>query len=511
MNTRRRFLAACLSLFFSAGSLFAATTPRKVTVLFFNDLHGYLQPIMVKQDDKSVEVGGIARIATLVRGIRSENDKTGAQTLLLVAGDMLQGTPMSTEFMGKPDIECFNKIGVNAMTVGNHEFDFGLENFLALKKQAAFPFLSSNIIWIKTGKLVADPKAAFKISDKVTLTVIGAATRQLLTTTKPSNVQKINVLNPVDTVKKYFPANRDKGPVILLSHNRFVTDIGIAKASPGLTTIIGGHDHLLFNPDRMVGKVPVFQAFEKGKYLGRLDLEIDPVTGKTRLASYSYIPVSADIALDPEIAQVVDSYATQLDAKFKEVIGVNKEFLDGERERIRFEETNLGDFVTDIMKEFTGAQAALLNAGSLRASLDKGPVTVEDVFKMMPYENEVLIVELTGKELMAVLTRSVMGTREDEDGGFLHVSGVGFKIDGKTPKDVMVGGKPLDLKKTYKVAITDFMASGGDGYKIFTGKPALKTGLPLRELIVDTIRQKGMIEARTDGRIARTEKEAPEK
>ena len=104
---------------------------------------------------------------------------------------------------------------------------------------------------------------------------------------------------------------------------------------------------------------------------------------------------------------------------------------------------------------------------------------------------------------LEALTRSVMGAREDEDGGFLHVSGIRFKIKGKTVQDVTVGGAPIDPAKTYTVTITDFMYSGGDGYKIFTGKPSTKTGLPLRELLVDTIRKKGKIEASVEGRITR--------
>jgi 2',3'-cyclic-nucleotide 2'-phosphodiesterase (5'-nucleotidase family) len=212
--------------------------------------------------------------------------------------------------------------------------------------------------------------------------------------------------------------------------------------------------------------------------------------------------------LDPEVDTIVESYASRLDSKFKEVIGENKAFLYGERDRIRYEETNLGDWVTDIMREFTGVEAALINAGSLRASIDKGPITVESVFKAMPYANELLVVDLTGKEMLEALTRSVRGTRDEEDGGFLHVSGIRFKIDGKTPKDVAVGGEPLDVSRIYKVAITDFMYTGGDGYDILAGKPAVNTGLPLRELIVDTIRRKAVIDAATDGRIVRVEKES---
>ena len=508
MISPRRLWLACLFLFFTAGFAFSAPATQRLTILFFNDLHGHLEPFTVKQLDQSVEVGGIARIATLVKQIRVENEKRGERTLVLVAGDILQGTPMSTVFMGEPDVLALNMIGVSAMTVGNHEFDFGMDNLLAIRKLAKFPFISSNIVWKESGELVFEPTVAFEVSDEVTLTVVGATTRELLTTTKPSNVEKVDVLNSVETVEKYYSTAIRKGPVILLSHSRAATDSLVAAAVPALAAVIGGHDQILFNPYRQVGEVPVFQAFEKGRYLGRIDLKIDPASGKASIASWGYIPVTAEIALDPEVDAIVESYASRLDSKFKEVIGENKEFLYGERDRIRYEETNLGDWVTDIMREFTGAEAALINAGSLRASIDKGPITVESVFKAMPYANELLVVDLTGKEMLEALTRSVRGTRDEEDGGFLHVSGIRFKIDGKIPKDVAVGGEPLDIARIYKVAITDFMYTGGDGYDILAGKPAVNTGLPLRELIVDTIRRKAVIDAATDGRIVRVEKES---
>jgi 2',3'-cyclic-nucleotide 2'-phosphodiesterase (5'-nucleotidase family) len=503
VSIRRLFLCA-LCLCFAAGSALASPVSRRVTILFFNDLHGHLESFTVKQLDKPVEVGGISRIAALVKKIREENDKNGAQTLLFVAGDILQGTPMSTVFMGEPDVLALNEIGVNAMAVGNHEFDFGLDNLLALKKLAKFPIISSNIVWKDGGELVFDPFAVFEVSDNVTLTVIGATTRELLTTTKPSNVERVDALNSVETVQKYYAPAIRKGPVILLSHSRAATDSLIAAATPGLAAVIGGHDQVLFNPYRTVGDVPVFQAFEKGKFLGRIDFLVDPASGNARIASWGYIPITTELDKDPVVEELVRSYSSRLDAKFKEVIGENREFLDGERERIRYEETNLGDWVTDIMREFTGADAALINAGGLRASIDRGPVTVESVFKAMPYENELLVVRLTGAELLAALTRSVRGAREEEDGGFLHVSGIRFKIEGKVPREVVLGGRPIDEAATYEVAITDFMFSGGDGYDLFAGKSAVDTGLPLRELIVDTVRKTGVIDVRTDGRISRT-------
>lgn len=512
----RRFLGWLLLLVFATGA--GCICPREVvgpggrteqpplrlTVLFFNDLHGHLLPFTVKQEDGSrVEVGGIARMATLVRSIRAENRKEGAHTLLLVAGDILQGTPMSTVFRGEPDVEALNAMGVDAMVVGNHEFDFGLENFQALRKRARFPFLSSNLVWKDSGRLVCDPAAEFRLSERVRVTVVGATTDQLLTSTRPENVALLDVTDPVRAGTEIYERSRDRGPVILLSHSKAAPDEQMALAAPGLAAIVGGHDQILLNPCKNVGGVLIFQAFEKGKYLGRFDLEIDPDSGRASVVDWGYLPVTAEIPADPEIQALVESYQAKLDAKFKEVLGDSAVFLDGERERIRYQETNLGNFVTDIMRRSSGADIALLNAGSLRASIDEGPITLEEVFKAMPYENEIVLVELTGREIEQILRRAVSGTREDEDGGFLHVSGLRFRIRARTPVEILADGQPLDPDKSYRVAVTDFMASGGDGYALLKTKGAYKTGSPLRELIVDTIRELGRVRASKEGRIVR--------
>ncbi|MEW6444062.1 MAG: 5'-nucleotidase C-terminal domain-containing protein [bacterium] len=482
----------------------AAGAPLRLTVLFFNDLHGHLLPFTVKQDDGTrVEVGGIARIATLIRAIRTRNEAQGARTLVLVAGDILQGTPMSTVFHGEPDVESLNAIGVDAMVVGNHEFDFGLENFQALRKRAQFPFISANLMWKDSGRPVCDAYAAFTLTDRIRVTVVGATTAQLLTSTRPENVVLLEVIDPMRIVREVYESSLGKGPVILLSHSKAQADEAMAAALPGLVAVIGGHDQVLLNPCKEVGGVHIFQAFEKGRYLGRFDLIIDPRSGKAAVASWTYVPITADIRPDPEVDRLVEAYHARLDKQFKEVIGECMVFMDGERERIRYEETNLGDFVTDIMRGSTGAEIALLNAGSLRASLDEGPITLEEVFKAMPYENELVTVRLTGEEIAELLGRAVRSTRAEEDGGFLHVSGICFRIRDRVPCDIRVGPKPLDPAATYTVAITDFMASGGDGYELLARKPSTRTGSPLRELIGDTIRRQGKVTAAKEGRILR--------
>ncbi len=475
----------------------------RLTILFFNDLHGYLTPFPVKENSQSVETGGIARIAHLIQKIEAENTEQHVPTFVLFAGDMLQGTPMSTEFKGEPDMHCFNFIGVDAMTSGNHEFDFGMENFLHLQSMATFPILSSNIQIKSTDQLLCEPFHVLPVSDGINLTVIGVTTSQLMVTTKPSNVEDLTILDPVESVMKTYHNMHANGPVIVLSHCEARTDEEIARRLPGLTAIIGGHDQILLNPRKLIGNVPIFQAFEKGRYLGRCDVVIDPTTKDSHVTNWTYYPITADILDDPEIHEMVHSFSSRLDAIFKVEIGTAQDYLNGDREHIRYEETTLGNFVTDVMREYTGASIALLNSGSLRASIDEGPVTIEEVFQVMPYANELLRSEISGDILQEVLKRSVRGTRADEDGGFLQVSGITFTIKNHEVFDIRINGDPLDPDSRYQVAITDFMAEGGDGYSMLKDRPVIKTGLPLRELLVDTIRMRKEIIATPINRITR--------
>jgi 5'-nucleotidase/UDP-sugar diphosphatase len=260
-------------------------------------------------------------------------------------------------------------------------------------------------------------------------------------------------------------------------------------------------------PHQQVGPVPIFQAFERGLYLGRIDLRIDAVSKKAALVDYTYIPITAGIAPDPQVAAIVAAYQGRLGGRFKEVIGRADTFLNGERGRIRYEETALGNFVADIMVDHTGAQIALINSGAMRTSIQQGPVTVEDVFKTVPFANELVVMELTGAEIEQALQRAVAGSREDEDGGFLQVSGLAFEVRGCSAVNIRVGlnRQPLQPRTVYRVATSDFLATGGDRYTFFKGKPQIKTRLPLRELIVDTIRRRGVIAAREEGRIRRLE------
>ncbi|MFH1981025.1 MAG: 5'-nucleotidase C-terminal domain-containing protein [Pseudomonadota bacterium] len=502
----QRFLFLGVFLAIVAASISAASAAGvDVTLLFFNDHHGHLSPFELKTDGAGQSVGGMARIATLVRQVREENAAAGVRTVLVVAGDILQGTPLSTVFKGQADVACFNAMGVDAVTVGNHEFDFGLDNFKALVQQARFVFMSANIRWKDGGRPLVAAGQRIALGDGLFIHFIAVTTPELLTLTRPEYVAPLSVAAPVSVVRDAVDRIQGKGPVVLVSHSRHRTDIAIGSAVPELAAIIAGHDHLLFDPPRHAGSVPVYQALDYGRYLGRLDLRVDSATGHATTQSWRYIPITADIPPDPEVAGIIASYEGRLGAQFKETIGEAVVDLDAARATVRFGETNWGDLVADVVRTYSGAQIALVNSGGLRASIYKGPITVESIFRALPFTNEIVILEVTGATLRAALARSVSPAREDEDGGFLQVSGLRFRIEGKAPVDIRIGDgrQPLADGQTYRVAVPDYLASGGDQYTMFAGLPRLDTGLPLRDIVVEDIRRKGRIAPAVDGRIAR--------
>ncbi len=436
----------------------------------------------------------------------AELHPTGAR-FLFIAGDILQGTPLSTVFRGKPDVEAFNAMGVDALAVGNHEFDFGRDNFDTLRRRAAFPFLSANIRLENGWRLLCDPMAAFPLGESLSLAVIGLTTRELTTTTLPAHVAGLTVEDPVASVRREIGRRQGRGPLILLSHSRHATDRRIAAAAPELDLIIAGHDHLLFDPGRVVEGIPMFQALDNGRYLGRVDLAVDPSSGRARVESAVYLPITARLSEDPEVAAIVSGYRERLGASFKEVIGRSEVFLDGRRARVRYEETALGNFVTDVMREYAATDIALLNSGALRDSIDPGPITLEQILRVLPFDIDIVRLELSGAELLEALTRSVRGARGDEDGGFLQVSGIRFAVRGHRVEKVRVGpqDKPLDIRRTYTVAVPDFLASGGDGYARFAAKQGVRTRLPLREVVADAVRTRGSIAPAAEKRISRME------
>ena len=463
-----------------------------VTVLHYNDSHGHLQP---DRDDK----GGIARMATAANEVRSWNDEHGNTTLFLNAGDILQGTPLSTVYQGEPDVKCMNVMGIDAMCIGNHEFDFGQKNFSKLEALAEFPILSCNIYVEATGKRFAKPYVLFELADGTKTAAFGLITPETAVETLSKNVRGLKFTDPIAEAKAVVAELLQEAKfIIAVTHLGYEADLALAKVVPELDMIIGGHSHTLVQPPTKVGKTLVCQAKSNGLYLGQVDML---VSGGDIVKYRGFLrAIDNTIAADPEAEAIVAKYAGELQERLKEVIAQTTVALDGEREQIRAQETNLGNLVCDLIREYAKADVCLWNGGGIRASIDKGAITVGDIMTVLPFGSIVATKQVTGAELRKVLEFNAAQPRPF--GGFIQVSGMTMEINGNKLGKVTVAGAPLDPKKTYILAASEFMLGGGDGYAMLKeGTEPVYLGYSDSAIVTEKLREMGTVSPTAEGRI----------
>jgi 2',3'-cyclic-nucleotide 2'-phosphodiesterase (5'-nucleotidase family) len=494
-----RLSLTCLLLFaiLTAGSV-RAGDGLPLTILHFNDFHGQLDP--VTDPTTGQQLGGIARLAGLVRSIRAEDPE--CPVLLLFAGDLLQGTVTSTVFLGLPDIGFLTAMGVDAAVMGNHELDFGQADFRQLLTAAGFPVLGANV--------EAEP-TPFPLLPVVVLAppggprvgVLGLVTDELTTTTHPRNTDGVRVAPPAQTAAGWVPWLRARADlVVVLSHLGLAADQQLARDVDGIDLIIGGHTHRLLSKPEVERGVPIVQAGERGQYLGRLDLLVSD--GAVQIQDYRLLAVDDSVPEDAAMAAEVAAFDARLAKEIEVVVGRSANKLDADRTVIRRRESNFGDWVGDLARTLTGADVALFNGGSFRASIAAGEVRIRDVYQAFPFGNELVTADVSGAVLQQALERSASLDPEDNSGAFLQVSGISLEIaDGKV-ESVQVAGQPLDPAANYRLVIPDFLAAGGDGYGMLKDLPgANATGLLILDMILDAFRAQETVVVDTDGRLVR--------
>jgi 2',3'-cyclic-nucleotide 2'-phosphodiesterase (5'-nucleotidase family) len=497
MRTKLVF-ALVLVVCFAVGLLGCARKTSHLTILYLNDLHGHLESFKKNPEDQT-ETGGMARIAGIVDQVRREVEAKGGHVVLLYAGDVLQGTPMSLVFKGEPDIQTMNAMKFDAMVLGNHEFDYGQANLKRLMSLATFPMMSANIKTTAGKGFAID--YIINSYDKLKVAIFGLTTDETPVTSHPDSTKDLEFVEPIEAAKKVVPTLRGKADIVIaLTHLGYDVDKRLAQEVPGIDVIVGGHSHTKVETPARVGKTLVCQAYEYGAYLGRIDLE---VLGKRIVRSDGYLIAIGDtIPQDPRVADLVSSYATRLEKELDGVVGVSSLPLDGDRAAIRSRETNLGDLVADAMRTRTGTDIALINAGSIRAGIDRGDITVREILTALPFEDQSVTLTLTGRQVSDVLNRSA--AMKPGSGGFLQVSGVNFTIYGGKAISINVSGEPLDDKKTYAVVTNDFLAAGGDGYEVFKkGSNSYRTEYKISDIVLDYVRGKKTVGAKVENRILR--------
>ncbi|QLA18549.1 multifunctional 2',3'-cyclic-nucleotide 2'-phosphodiesterase/5'-nucleotidase/3'-nucleotidase [Desulfolutivibrio sulfoxidireducens] len=527
-----------LSLF-SRAPLWAGDTDFPLTILHTNDVHAHIQSFDAYGQECTAEKkaagtcqGGAARLATAVAAGRAGNENA----LFLDAGDWFQGSLAYSRFKDEVIREVVNLLGYQAMAPGNHEFDDGAAVLGRFINGVDFPVVACNM------DATAEPELAGLIAPYAVLDVngravgvVGVANEDTAMLSNPGpNVRFSAADAPLRRAVEEL-SRSGVNIVVALSHAGFERDKALAATIPGLDVIVGGHSHLLLsNTDakNAVGPYPlrisgpggdtacVVTVGCWGKYLGRLTLRFD-AKGRMVEASGDAQPMDASVAEAPEMAALVASYEERLGPFRAVAAGRLETDLGLSRADCRGGECLIGDLAADAMLDAAsryGTQAAILNGGSIRAGLAAGEVTMGDLLTAFPFGNTLAVCEIMGADLLAALEHGVSLASDPQASGtgrFPQVAGLRFAFDPAREAGTRVlsaemrgeDGKftPVDPASTYRVAISDYLLRGGDGYGAFKDrtKNVQFDGRTMDEIVAGYLGTHSPLTVALDGRIER--------
>ncbi len=497
-----------------------ASADYTLTILHTNDFHARFEPISRFDSTCSAEdntagecFGGTARLVTAMAEARARSNNS----ILVDGGDQFQGTLFYTYYKGAAAAEFMNKLGYDAMTVGNHEFDDGPEVLRGFIDTVEFPVLMSN------ADVSAEPLLADAIQKSVVLEqggdrigLIGLTPQDTDELASPG--PNVTFSDPAAAVQAEVDRLTAEGvnKIIVLSHSGYNTDLRIAENTTGVDVIVGGHSNTLLGDmegaagayPTMVGDTAIVQAYAYGKFLGELNVTFDDAGVITEAVGQPLIMDAAVTEDEATVARVAE-LAQPLDEIRNQVVAEAADKLTGDRSVCRAMECDMGNLIADAMLarvKDQGIDIALQNSGGIRADIDAGEITKGEVLTVLPFQNTLSTFQVTGETLLAALENSV-SQHADGAGRFLQVAGMTYAADlskepGSRITEVMVGGEPLDPAKTYGVVSNNFVRNGGDGFSMFTdAMNAYDFGPDLADVVSEYLAAQGPYQPYTDGRI----------
>lgn len=486
----------------------SATTNEKtsstqyLTVLHTNDNHGRFW------HNEKGEYGMAAR-KTLLDQLRNEAKIKGHAVLLLSGGDINTGIPESDLQHAEPDFKGMSLLGYDAMALGNHEFDNPLSVLAKQQNWANFPLLSANIVEKSSGKNAFD---AYKIFEKngLTIAVIGLTTTDTAKIGNPQYIGHLEFKDPVPVtanLAKEIKAKYNPDITIAVTHmGHFIDakhginapgDVTLARSLPAntLDMIIGGHSQepvcmasenvnndsfkpgLACKPDQQNGTW-IMQAHEWGKYVGKAEFKLE--NGELSLLDYKLMPVNlyvektqADGTLkevlaneyikpDPSLKAFLAKYQAIGAKQIEGTIGSVDARLEGDRNKVRYQQTNLARVIIQAQMNVVGADFGLISGGGIRSSIDAGEISYKDILKVHPFKNRITYMDWQGAELWDYL--NTVTSFPADAGAYLQYHKLSFERKNGKLINVFIDGKPFDKSKTYRMSLNSYNASGGDGY-----------------------------------------------
>jgi 2',3'-cyclic-nucleotide 2'-phosphodiesterase (5'-nucleotidase family) len=438
-----------------------------VNILFFNDYHGQ---VLEKKD----KIAGLVKFASYVENYRNDNPNT----LIVAGGDNYQGSVISNLTRGAVINKMFKLIGLTASAVGNHELDWGLKPFTKWQNTGNFDYLAANIYNKKTGKPVswAKPYKIVNING-FKIAFIGLATLETPKTTLKENIKNLKFIPPAKVAQKCIDylnseKNTEEKPdyIIALTHIPSKQEDSVIngeelhkliKNTKGLNAVFTAHYHEVVNG--VIDDIPVIQSGSNGNYITEFKLIINDKTQQVTDVKIKTLDIlkSNPSPLNKKAEEIANFYSEKLEKLNKKVIGYSTADIPNKAENYHL--TSMGSTLCKAFMKLTESQVAMINQWGIRNSLNKGKITYGELYSILPFDNTIVTFKITGKDLKSQIEHSITlqggafyGIKADYDPA---------KIEGERLSKVTLNdGTSIQNEKYYKIAVTNFMYTGGDSY-----------------------------------------------
>jgi len=497
----------------------------QITVLGTTDLHGNINPIDYytnKPDNR-----GIAKVATLIKRIRKEQPNV----VLIDSGDTIQGSPLES-FHGRknnappdPMMLVMNSLNYDSMTVGNHEYNFGLKVLEKARGEAKFPWLSANTYDIAKQQTHYKPYIVKEVAG-VKIGILGLTTPGIPNWDNPPNYAGLEFHEPLVEARKWVPILRDQEKadvVVIAMHMGLEEDLStgvmspgqvlheneailIAKEVPGVDVIFMGHTHRDV-PSLYINGVLLTQANHWGRHLARADLYLQKTGTGWRMYAKSARTMPSDdhVEPDPEVVKIAEPYDRETQAWLSRQIGESPEELTARD--ARFRDTAILDLIQKVQLDAGKADVSMVASFNPAARIAKGPVSVRDIAGLYVYENTLVVLEVTGQQLKDALEHSAKYFKEYVPGkpasdlvdekipayNFDIAEGVTYDLDiskpiGQRIQNLRFHGQLLSLTRKLRLATNNYRVNGGGGYDMYKNAPVVyRSSEEIRELIIDWV------------------------
>ena len=465
------FIFVIIGLFLPS-SVFSKSKCETIVIYHLNDLHA--------------QIDNFAKIAPVINQERKKNPNV----FFMDAGDNFSGNPIVDQYVpkGEPMLQLLNQLKVSVMELGNHDFDYGQEILKKAMNNATYPIICANVKVIPGGgAIIPQPKpyVIFKTQKGTKIAVLGLVQTSRDThipSTHPDRVKGLVFSDALETAKEYRYLKKQNNIFIALSHLGYDEDEMLAKEMGELDVIVGGHSHTVIQEPKEINGVLITQAGSNAKYLGRIELKVE--NGKVIYKKGELIDVSTLKNEDPKLKALIANFKNN--PEFNRLIATLPMELVGSDE--------LGNFITDAARNMNHLDIAFHNQGGIRLDHLGPSIRLMDIYKMLPFENDIVLFEMTPAEIKTLITYSYK-RRNNFD---LKVSGINYTIlvqagsePGKPPviKDIELkdeAGNVLDENKSYKVGINDYIASI---YKFTHQDPGKALKTIIAPLVIDYLQK----------------------